>query len=47
MDSNDTGDILLMLLDDDLFWPEDNGPCGDTTITTPPDYTSEIALSER
>ena len=22
MESNDTGDLLLMLLDDDLFWSE-------------------------
>ena len=30
MESNDFGDLLLMLLDDDLFWKEDN-QCGDTS----------------
>lgn len=32
MESNDTGDLLLMLLDDDLFWKEDaKTKCGDTS----------------
>ena len=36
MDSNDFGDILLMFLDDDLFWNDDKEqPCGDTLIPTP------------
>jgi hypothetical protein len=35
MESNDTGDLLLMLLDDDLFWQtqeqaDDKKQCGDT-----------------
>lgn len=46
MDSNDTADILLMMLDDDLFWSEEN-QCGNITITTQPVCTSEIASSER
>lgn len=34
MESNDTGDLLLMLLDDDLFWREDaKTTCGDTLTT--------------
>ena len=37
MDSNETGELLLMNLDDDLFWvprekPAAEKPCGDTTI---------------
>lgn len=40
MDSNDFGDILLMLLDDDLFWNDDKEqPYGDTQTylhTKPP-----------
>lgn len=36
MESNDTGDLLLMMLDDDLFWiprekPAAEKPCGDTS----------------
>jgi hypothetical protein len=34
------------VLDDDLFWMEDR-ECGEDSITTPPDYTSEIVLSVR
>lgn len=34
MESNDFGDLLLMLLDDDLFWQEDKEKCGDTSTTT-------------
>jgi len=41
MDSNDFGDILLMFLDDDLFWNDDkDAPCGDTLTTTPKTLTS-------
>ena len=36
MDSNDFGDILLMFLDDDLFWEDDKEPpCGDTSNLIP------------
>jgi len=36
MESNDTGDLLLMMLDDDLFWiprenPANEKTCGDTS----------------
>lgn len=33
MESNDLNDILLLLLDDDLFWNDDiDAPCGDTQM---------------
>jgi len=45
MDSYDN-DVLLLMLDDDLFW--DDEPCTNTTIQTPYDLTLlEIAPSER
>lgn len=28
-------DLILLLLDDDLFWLEDDEECGDLLITTP------------
>ena len=36
MDSNDFGDLVLMLLDDDLFWIPENGSesCGNFTSRT-------------
>ena len=34
MDSYDN-DIILLLLDDDLFWVEEDNPCGSTLIQTP------------
>lgn len=44
MGSNDFGDILLMLLDDDLFWKgEPENTCGDITTTTHQTCTSETA----
>ena len=38
-------DILLLLLDDDLFWPEEKDECGDTINRTPSGLMSEIAPS--
>lgn len=36
MGSNDLGDLLLMLLDDDLFPVEtEEKPCGNTSTQTP------------
>lgn len=43
MDSIEFGDILLMFLDDDLFWKEDDESCGDTSITIPSVATSGTA----
>lgn len=41
MESNDFGDLLLMHLNDDLFWEpqktETEKPCGDTSTTTQED----------
>ena len=34
MDSNEMGDLLLMLLDDDLFWVGEDS-CGNSTNQTP------------
>lgn len=32
MESNDTGDLLLMLLDDDLFWLDDETDGGEPSV---------------
>lgn len=43
MDSVDLGEILLLMLDDDLFWEEAEKQCGDTSTIIRLDATSEIA----
>jgi len=40
-------DIVMLLLDDDLFWHEDDAEkCGDISIQTQHGCVSEIARSE-
>ena len=46
MDSNDFGDLVLMLLDDDLFWAGDSN-CTSSLSRTPPEPGLETAQSER
>lgn len=47
MESYDN-DIILLLLDDDLFWHEDDSEkCGDTSTQTQQGFMSETARSER
>lgn len=36
MDSNDLGDIQLLMLDDDLFWKEEEKECGLNLTTIQP-----------
>lgn len=38
-------DIILLLLDDDLFWPEEKDECGDTLTATQRDSMSGTAPS--
>jgi hypothetical protein len=47
MESYDN-DIILLLLDDDLFWHEDDSEeCGDTSTQTQQGFMSATARSEQ
>ena len=47
MESNDFCDLLLMLLDDDLFWTDGDATCTDSSSRTRQERALVIARSER
>ena len=47
MESNDFCDLLLMLLDDDLFWTDGDEKCTDSSSRIPRERALETARSER
>jgi len=47
MESNDFCDLLLMLLDDDLFWVDGDAKCTDSSSRIPQERALVIARSER